>query len=62
MGKLSHASSTMQEQEDAIDKERAAAQSRMRETVERYEQQMQIQRMRLVSDADMRIEQIEMLR
>ena len=42
-----------------MEKERAAAAGRLREVSERYEQQLQTQRMRLVADADLRVEQLE---
>eukprot|EP00798_Chlamydomonas_sp_ICE-L_P006342 gene6342-2967_t len=48
-----------EEQEDVVERERVAAQTRLREASERYEQQLQMQRMRLVADADLRLEQIE---
>lgn len=48
-----------QETEEAVEQERAAAATRMREACERYEQQLTMQRMRLVSDGDMRLEQVE---
>ena len=49
----------IKEQEDAVEKERQSGQQRLREASERYEQQLQTQRMRLVSDADIRLEQLE---
>ncbi len=45
-----------------MERERASSQARLREASERYEQQLQTQRMRLVADADMRMEQLEMSR
>lgn len=50
------------EAEEAVEKERAAAATRLREVSERYEQQLQTQRMRLVADADLRLEQLEQAR
>ncbi|GIL49463.1 hypothetical protein Vafri_5793 [Volvox africanus] len=50
------------EAEEAVEKERAAASTRLREVSERYEQQLQTQRMRLVADADLRMEQLEQAR
>ncbi|KAG2454006.1 hypothetical protein HYH02_001049 [Chlamydomonas schloesseri] len=50
------------EAEEAVEKERASAGVRLREVSERYEQQLQTQRMRLVSDADLRLEQLEQAR
>ncbi|GLI64721.1 hypothetical protein VaNZ11_008065 [Volvox africanus] len=50
------------EAEEAVEKERAAAATRQREVSERYEQQLQTQRMRLVADADLRLEQLEQAR
>lgn len=52
----------MQDQEDAVERERSAAASRLREACERYEQQMQVQRLRLVSDADLKLEAAEAAR
>jgi 5-azacytidine-induced protein 1 len=40
----------LREQEDALDRERVASQNRLREASERYEQQLQSQRMRLIAD------------
>lgn len=45
-----------------MEKERAAAATRLREACERYEQQLAMQRMRLVSDGDLRLEQLEAAR
>lgn len=53
---------TRQEAEEAVEKERAAAATRLREACERYEQQLAMQRMRLVSDGDLRLEQLEAAR
>ncbi|GIM00334.1 hypothetical protein Vretimale_5477 [Volvox reticuliferus] len=50
------------EAEEAVEKERTAAANRLREVTERYEQQLQTQRMRLVADADLRLEQLEQAR
>ncbi|GFR47914.1 hypothetical protein Agub_g9714 [Astrephomene gubernaculifera] len=50
------------ELEEAVEKERSAAATRLREVSERYEQQLQTQRMRLVADADLRLEQLEQAR
>ncbi|KXZ53290.1 hypothetical protein GPECTOR_7g1184 [Gonium pectorale] len=50
------------ENEEAVEKERTAAATRLREVSERYEQQMQTQRMRLVADADLRLEHTEQSR
>ncbi len=52
----------VQEQEDAIERERASAASRLREACERYETQLATQRARLGSDADMRLEQADVAR
>lgn len=52
----------IKEQEDAVEKERQSGQQRLREASERYEQQLQTQRMRLVADADIRLEQLEAAR
>ncbi|GAX81176.1 hypothetical protein CEUSTIGMA_g8609.t1 [Chlamydomonas eustigma] len=49
----------LRDQEDAVDRERQAAQGRLREASERYEQQLQTQRMRLMADADLRFESLE---
>lgn len=50
------------ELEEAVEKERAAAGGRLREASERYEQQAQAQRMRLVATADLKLEQLEQAR
>ncbi|KAG2432445.1 hypothetical protein HXX76_008791 [Chlamydomonas incerta] len=50
------------EAEEAVEKERGSAGLRLREVSERYEQQLQTQRMRLVSDADLRLEHLEQAR
>lgn len=45
-----------------MDRERGAAAARLREASERYEAQLQTQRMRLVADGDLRLEQLEQAR
>lgn len=50
------------EAEQAVEKERGAGAARLREVSERYEQQLQTQRMRLVADADLKLEQLEQSR
>lgn len=45
-----------------MEKERAAGTQRLREASERYEQQLAMQRVRLVTDGDMRLEQLEAAR
>ncbi|KAG2485000.1 hypothetical protein HYH03_016204 [Edaphochlamys debaryana] len=50
------------ETEQAVEREREAASTRLREVSERYEQQLQTQRMRLVADNDLRLEQLEQAR
>lgn len=51
-----------QDQDDAVERERAAAASRLREACERYKQQAQVQRLRLVGDADLKLEAAEAAR
>jgi 5-azacytidine-induced protein 1 len=51
-----------QDQDDAVERERAAAAARLREACERYEQQMQVQRLRLVGDAELKLEAAEAAR
>jgi hypothetical protein len=46
----------VQDQDDAVERERAAAAARLREACERYEQQLQAQRLRLVSDSQLQLE------
>lgn len=48
-----------QEQEEAVERERGSASLRLREASERYEGAMQSQRMRLVADADLKMEGLE---
>lgn len=48
-----------QDQEEQVEREHAAGQVKLREASERYEQQLTMQRMRLVSDGDLRLEQLE---
>lgn len=45
-----HAGVFSQEREDALERERAAAACRLREACERYEAQMQADRLRLLAD------------
>ena len=52
----------MQEAEESAERERMAASNRLRETCERYEQQQQVQRMRLVADFDLQLEAAEAAR
>ncbi|KAJ9534350.1 hypothetical protein QJQ45_016047, partial [Haematococcus lacustris] len=52
----------LKEQEEAVERERAAGATRLREMSERYEQQAAMQRMRLVSEGDLRLEQLEAVR
>ncbi|KAL0037647.1 hypothetical protein WJX77_006084 [Trebouxia sp. C0004] len=49
----------LREQDLAVERERAAAQDRLREAAERYEGQMQSQRLRMVSDSELRLEQFQ---
>jgi hypothetical protein len=42
-----------------VEREHAAGQVKLREASERYEHQLTMQRMRLVSDGDLRLEQLE---
>eukprot|EP00967_Tisochrysis_lutea_P087431 scaffold123650_cov15-Tisochrysis_lutea.AAC.1 len=49
----------LKEQEEAVEREHAAGLVKLREASERYEQQLTMQRMRLVSDGDLRLEQLE---
>ncbi len=48
-----------QEHEEELERERAGAAQRLREASERYEQQLSLQRARLVSEWDARLEQHE---
>ncbi|KIY95866.1 hypothetical protein MNEG_12097 [Monoraphidium neglectum] len=50
---------TVKDQDDAVERERAAAAARLGEACQRYEQQMQVQRLRLVADAELKLEAAE---